>query len=208
MQPRFRKRIIDRQRDALTRYGRGPGALCWSSRSVQEIRFRWLAAIGIADGDSLLDVGCGFGDLDSWLRRHGIETDYTGIDLSPDLISECRKMHQGLAFFCGDLFEMDFLPAAFDWVVASGTFAEALNDDGAYARHVIARMYALCRRGVAFNMLDVRHAWTASRWDLQSFQPLEILEFCHRLCPDSSLRDGYLVNDFTIYMHKPGAADR
>ena len=199
MKPEQRKRIIDRHRDSLTRHGRHPNALYWSSREIQEVRFAVLVEIGIRAGDSVLDVGCGFGDFMSWFERQYGMIGYTGIDLSPDLLHEARQLHPAGIFFQGDLFDMNFADQSFDWVILSGALNEQLHDQGAYMRRVIVRMFELCRRGVAFNLLDAR---TLRAHDLQSHQPQEILLWCRGQCPASTLYDGYLDNDFTVYMRK------
>ncbi|MDT8377038.1 MAG: class I SAM-dependent methyltransferase [Mariprofundaceae bacterium] len=199
MKKEQRKRIVDRHRDSLKRFGYHPNALYWSSCEIQEIRFRILAEIGIRSGDSVLDVGCGFGDFRQWFEKRYGRIDYTGIDLSPDLLAEAGRRHAGARFFEGDLFDMDFDSRSFDWVILSGAMNENLHDDGAYARMVIEQMYVLCRKGVAFNLLDARHL---KAHDLQSHQPEEILTWCRTLSPDCTLVDDYLDNDFTIYMRR------
>jgi len=204
MRKEQRKRIVDRHRDSLMRHGYHPNALYWSSREIQEIRFGTLAGIGIGNGDSVLDVGCGFGDFLRWFERQGGGLAYTGIDLSPDLLAEARKRHMGEEFLCGELFDMDFADQSFDWVILSGALNEQLFDDGDYARRLIKRMYALCRKGLAFNLLDARHI---NAPDLQSHQPKAMLAYCRKLCPDCTLLDAYLKNDFTIHMRRPSAAD-
>ncbi len=199
MEAEQRRRILCAHRDSLRRYGYSPWALYWSNREVQERRFQVLFEAGIQPGQSLLDVGCGFGDLAAWLERQGCPVDYTGIDLSPDLLAEGRQRHPGLRLLEGDLFDLDPAPRAFDWVVLSGTLNRDLGDDGAYARRLIPRMWDACRLGIAFNLLDARHEPTASRWDLQSFHPEEILTLVRRFASRVELRDGYLDNDFTIH---------
>ncbi len=193
-----RRRILCAHRDSLRRYGYSPWALYWSNREVQERRFQVLFEVGIQPGQSLLDVGCGFGDLAVWLERQGCPVDYTGLDLSPDLLAEGRRRHPGLRLVEGDLFDLDPAPGSFDWVVLSGTLNRDLGDDGAYARRLIPRMWDACRLGIAFNLLDARHAPTASRWDMQSFHPGEMLALARRFAPRVELRDDYLDNDFTI----------
>ncbi len=197
MKKEQRKRIIDKHRDSLTRHGHHPNALYWSSREIQEIRFRVLAEIGIKSGDSVLDVGCGFGDFKSWFEADGKTLGFTGVDISPDLIGEAERLHPDATLLCGELSDFDFEPAAFDWVILSGAMNEQLFDDGAYARRQIALMYDLCRKGTAFNMLDARHL---KAHDLQRTDPHRMLEFCNTLCVDCQLHDDYLKNDFTIYM--------
>jgi len=194
-----RKRIVDKHRDSLTRHGYHPNALYWSGRDIQETRFKILAEIGIQNEDSVLDVGCGFGDFKSWSEANGCRLNYTGIDLSPDLLQQARKMHSDGRFFVGDLFDMDFSGKSFDWVVLSGALNEQLHDESKYAKLVVKHMYELCRKGVAFNMLDARflHAH-----DLHTQTPRDILAYCEQLCSSCELHDEYLKNDFSIYMRK------
>ncbi len=197
-----RKRIIDRHRDSLTRHGYSSHALYWSSTEIQEIRFKVLADIGISTGDSVLDVGCGFADFKKWFAIYFGRLDYTGIDLSPDLLREARKRHFDARLFEGDLFDMDFAEQSFDWVILSGALNENLHDDGAYAFRTVTRMYELCSKGAAFNLLDARHLKVH---DLQSHLPETVLSYCRSICEDCQLTDDYLKNDFTIYMRRTAA---
>ncbi len=215
MNPKQRQAIINAQHDAFKRHGYHPNALLWSDTKTQEIRFKILADIGIKAGDSVLDVGCGFGDFASFLARHGAAVDYTGIDLSEELIKEGQKHYPEARFISGDLF--DYKPAenSVDYVTLSGTLNRKLDyladnankqdSSKAYALSVIGKMYQACRKGIAFNLLDARHEWTASRWDLLSFHPDEILAFLsNNLKPTGKQQivDGYLENDFTVYIWK------
>ena len=52
--------------------------------------------------DELLDVGCGQGHLSHHLKH----PKYTGIDLFPENISEARRLHEGVKFEVGDLFDL------------------------------------------------------------------------------------------------------
>jgi len=194
-----RKRIVDRHRDSLTRHGYSSHALYWSSTEIQEIRFKVLADIGIEAGDSVLDIGCGFADFKKWFEKRFGRLDYTGIDLSPDLLRQAQMRHLDARLFEGDLFDMDFGDQSFDWVILSGALNENLHDEGAYAYRMIARMFEFCRKGVAFNLLDARYL---KAHDLQSHLPETVLNYCRSICSDCELTDDYLKNDFTIYMRK------
>lgn len=198
-----RREMIDRHQRSLSAFGYSPESLYWGSRGVQKIRFKALAGIGIADGDSLLDVGCGFGDLYSWLKGHEINVNYTGIDLSPDILGRGIELNPELNLLQGEIFDFDWLPQSFDWVVLSGTLNWNLADDGAYARRVITRMFRLCRSGVAFNMLDARKLDKAVLGQLVGFEPGAIMEYCREISSDCRLRHDYLDDDFTIYMRRP-----
>jgi len=203
---RWRRRIRSSHRDALKRHGYHPNALRWSSREIQERRFEILREAGLKPGQSLLDVGCGFGDLAIWLEERGCPLDYTGLDITPELLEEGRRRHPRLRLLEGEIFDLDPAPRSFDWVMLSGALNDDLGDGGEHARRVIRRMFESCRLGIAFNLLDARHPGTAGRWDLQSFHPEEMRAFVEGFAFRVQLRDDYLENDFTVLAwREPGA---
>jgi len=197
-----RKRLIQRHEHSFSEFGYSPESLHWGSRGTQKVRFKALAEIGISEGDSLLDVGCGFADLYSWLKGNDITVAYTGIDLSPDILGRGIELNPELNLLQGEVFDFDWPPQSFDWVFLSGTLNWDLGDNGDYARRVIARMFSLCRRGVAFNMLDSLGLDPSLVGQLIAFEPDEIMAFCRAITPDCQLRSDYLSDDFTIYMHR------
>lgn len=205
MTPEQRQRIVISQRDALSRNGFHPNALFWSSQEVQELRFQILVNIGVKSGDSVLDIGCGFGDLSAYLNHQEIPVKYTGIDISADLLARGRDHYPELKLIEADLFDFDPKPKSFDYVMLSGMLnrkfmgskgAESARD---YSCHIIKRMFKTCKKGIAFNLLDARHEWTANRWDLQSFHPDEIIQLVSEFTSKYQLIDDYLENDFTTY---------
>ncbi len=202
MTPEQRQRIVARHRDAVMRHGYHHNALYWSSREIQELRFQVLSEIGIVSGDSVLDVGCGFADFYRYLQRNGIEVQYTGIDLSPDLLKKGGELSPEIELFTGDLF--DFSPPAesYDYVTLSGALAEPMRDEGDYAKRVLKTCYNACRKGFAFNLLNGDNEWIASRHDLQSFTPAEIKQWADDMGAGCKQRTDYLDNDFSTYILK------
>jgi len=198
----WKQNIILIQRDAYRRHGYHPNSLLWSSHEAQEIRFQILAQIGIEAGDSVLDIGCGFGDFSGFLEKHDKAVEYTGIDLSEDLVQEGRKQFPDINLITTDLFEFDPKPNSYDYVTLSGTLNRKYSGSEEYALEVIQRMFETCRKGVAFNLLNARHEWTAGRWDLQSFVPDELLQELNIKTAKSEVIDQYLDNDFTVYLLK------
>jgi len=193
-----RRRIVASHRDSLAQYGHAPQALYWSSEAAQTERFRALAGVGIRPGDSLLDVGCGFADLMGWLQQQGCPVRYTGIDLSPDLLEVAAASHPDAELLCGELSDFTLADASFDWVVLSGALNDPVDEDGDYAYATIAGMYRLCRKGIAFNLLDATEGVTFLTLGLQHFDPEVVVAFCRRLIPHVELVRGYLEGDFTL----------
>lgn len=195
----LRKRIVDKHRDSLLRFGDHPNALYWSSARIQELRFQVLSDIGVASGDAVLDVGCGFADLNRWFDEQGLEVTYTGLDISPHLIEVAKEKHSTIDLLVGELFECAFSNASFDWILLSGALNEPYADEGKYTYQMITKMYVLARKGVAFNLLNAK---VVKAHDLQSFNAGKMLQFCQTLSASCQLREDYLDNDFTIYMRK------
>jgi len=197
-----RKRVIESQRYALIQHGYHPNSLLWSNAEVQELRFKVLAEGGIQQGNSVLDVGCGFGDFAAYLLRQGKLVEFTGIDVSEDLLIEGRKHFPDYELIQGDLLDFNPAPRSYDYVTLSGALNRKFDDAEQYTYHIIQRMFETCKTGIAFNLLDARHQWTASRWDLQSFYPDEIKKFVLEFSSHVTIIDDYLDNDFSVYVKR------
>lgn len=201
MDDSLRRRIINSHRENLRLFGHSHDTLFWSSKEAQQTRFGALAGIGIESGDSLLDVGCGFADLYDWFSSRGIHLNYAGLDLSNDILAVARQRHPDMPLVCGELFALA-PKASYDWVVLSGALNWPMPGGIDYVLRVVRQMFALCRKGVAFNLLDDRYRWGFARLELQTFQPQTILDECRHISSDCRLVDDYLDNDFTIYLRK------
>jgi len=197
-----RKRVTESQRYALMQYGYHPHSLLWSSKEVQELRFKVLADIGITKGDSVLDVGCGFGDFANYLTKHDTPVKFTGIDVSEALLAEGRRQFPELKLIHGDLFDLNPDADSYDFVTLSGALNRKFDGAVDYTYQTITEMFNASKKGIAFNLLDARHEWTKNRWDLQSFHPDEIIELVKTLSNDYEIIEGYLENDFTVHVLK------
>lgn len=210
---KHRQRIIKRHQYSIQERGYEATALFWRDQSVQEKRFDILIDFIhlnslSAEADhaiNILDVGCGFGDLCDYLKKAGLQVNYTGIDVSPDMVRAGQFKHSEIHLLQGELFDFEWPQASFDWVVCSGAMNEVVDSpgqEGQYAQAMIQKMYALCRQGVVFNLLDATHEWTHSRPDLLSFDSSEIASFCKGFASNVSVRQDYLPNDFTVCLTK------
>lgn len=180
----------------------GPGdvrSLDWGSKAGQQLRFRVLSEIGVAAADSLLDVGCGTGDLHEWLDEHRPGVRYTGLDITPEMLEVCRTRFPSSRFERANLLEPETMVGEqFDWVVASGIFAKRPAAGQSYLEAMVARMFSLARTGVAFNSLS---SWCADQDPGEFYSdPLQTLTFCRTLTPWVALRHDYHARDFTLYL--------
>jgi len=191
----------------VRRYGYGYRALGFGRRSSQEKRFGALAKIGELDGASVLDVGCGFGDLLAWLRARGVQARYTGVDLVPAMIERCRKRFndggaEGPArFLVGDA--LTWVPPdhhRYDYVIASGIFGYAAKDTRARIQPTLERLFDMARTAMAVNFLSA--AAPARSPGRLYVHPSDVLQFALRLTPAVRLDHTYMPNDFTLSLYR------
>jgi SAM-dependent methyltransferase len=194
-------RTAERYRQLLARHGASHLTLDWGSRAGQQLRFSVLAGIGDLAGGRILDVGCGLGDFAGWLEGRGIDADYTGIDLTAELVEQAARLHPRRRFLQGSILDAALLPGErFDYVVASGIFATYTAGADDFLRHAVARMWAFAQRGCAFNSLS---AWAPDP-DAGEFhaEPPAVLAFCAGLTPWVALRHDYHPRDFTVFLRR------
>jgi ubiquinone/menaquinone biosynthesis C-methylase UbiE len=185
----------------VRRYGYDHRALGFGRRSSQEKRFAALLRLGPLHRRSLLDMGCGFGDLLPWLAERGVSPVYTGVDVCAPMIERCRRRFSDAGqFFVGDALTFDAPPGAFDYVVASGIFGLAARGMRARIKPTIERLFRLSRLGLAINFLSTR-APRKSPARIYA-EPSQMLDYALTLTPAALLDHSYLPNDFTLVLHR------
>ncbi len=192
----------------LSRHGQTHAALEWRSRESQERRFAVLIEAGIRDGQTVLDVGCGTGDLLEWMQRRKITPgDYLGLDITPAMIDHARARFPDHRFEQGCLLSGPALPReTYDWVVASGIFAHRYEQPVAYMRRMVAAMIGRAAVGVTLNSLSSK-APNAAQWTMFHADPEETLAWAQTMAPVVVLREDYDPHDFTLYLYRtPDAA--
>lgn len=184
----------------LDDYGESPLALHWTDYRSMAIRFKYLVDELDIEGKSVLDAGCGMGDLLPYLYSKADNFDYLGVDINPGFIEIAKKRYEGHRFEVGNPFNGKF-GRQFDVVVTSGVMNINVKNWQKHRKTMIKNLLGLSRQALAFNMAG-------------GFQPLphnsliayanaqEILDFCRQLSPKVNLRTGYLQDDFTITMFK------
>ena len=74
------------------KHGYSSKSLAYGSDKSQEIKFDIVTEVGIEDGCSILDVGCGFGDYFNYLKQKGIKNvKYCGIDISNKIVDFAKE---------------------------------------------------------------------------------------------------------------------
>jgi SAM-dependent methyltransferase len=190
--------------EKLKTYGDDARSLGWTPGG-RKVRFGVLAGVGYLNGCSVLDVGCGFGDFYGYLREHGIQTDYSGIDINAGFIDIARKKFPEARFEVAD-YEEQGMDKTFDWAFAAGIFTIRLSDNEAFVRNTLCRKFDSCRKGFAADFL--RPAYGDAAGDVYwRPQPEKIAEICRGLSKRFILRCDYMADGFCVYVYKNDMAD-
>jgi SAM-dependent methyltransferase len=180
-------------------YGNDWRALGWQSRHTQYRRFAVLAEVGDLAHTRVLDVGCGLGDLYAYLQTQSMPVTYTGYDLLPDMIQRARQRFPNVHFEVRDALQ-GLGEERFDYILSSGAFNVNFGDNIRAVQQVLHDMVQHCTSGVAINFLQ-RTVDASNDPIFQYYDPQEMLAFCQSLCPQVRLCQGYLPNDFTLYLY-------
>lgn len=181
-------------------FGYSPQTLGWGKHGRQALRFSVLTGVGDLQGKSVLDVGCGFGDLYGFLTARGWTGHYVGIDLVSDLVEEGKKRFPNAELLVGDFEEQSF-DKTFDYVVASGIFNFRLTqeDNWAYILRTLEKMLALASSGVG---VDFMTTWV----DFQNpiafhTDPCMLLQNVSTLTRRFVLRQDYMPYEYALYLY-------
>lgn len=194
-------------RDEYRKFGRDPRSLFWP-REHQNAGFAALTDVTQHLSGRILDIGCGFGDLYAFLRQQGYDDiHYTGVDIVPEFIEECRRAHPGADFRECDILR-EKLHEKWDWCMLAGTLNHRLQSGDQvedFIKPMLRRMFELSDKGFAADFLSTR---TDDRHpDFYHADPREILEIIQDMTPRAALRHDYLPYQFTVYAYKNTKTD-
>ena len=201
MNPEDREAYRRRYRKRLDQYGHDPRTLGWAS-GKQEQRFKALTSFcDLQSLASILDVGCGFGDLYPFLLEHGFKGTYTGVDFMGDLIEVGRAAYPGAEFMVADFSEFQ-AGQTFDLVLASGIFNARLEgeDHWGYVTRTLEKMFDCCRVAAAADFLSAYVDY--EREDLYYTSPEGVFGFAKTLTRRVAMNHAYLPFEFALCLFK------
>lgn len=186
--------------DLFAQHGDDYRALGWGSNKGQITRFQVLSEIGITSGSSVLDIGCGLGNLYEWFQDNNISVDYHGIDITRSLVEKSKAKFPNGQFDCVSFLDFEATISYYDYVIASGIFYLQSQDPYNFMQEHVAKMFSIANKGVVFNTLS---KWSGDNQDNEFFaDPLKVLDFCKNLTTSLIFRHDYHSGDFSIYLYK------
>lgn len=164
------------------------------------------------DVPTVLDVGCGWGGLAKRAREIGAPVAISGIDVVEEMIIHAKSEFPDCSFETADVFAMEELEI-YDFVVCNAILTQkhdiSIVEMERFAKRLVQKMFALCRHGIAFNMMSTRVNYTVGNLYYQN--PVELFTWLlNELSPRVVIDHGYSslasgvgkYYDFTVYVYK------
>jgi len=174
-------------------------ALGWRHSEDQLARFAMLAQIGDMNDHSVLDIGCGHGDLRGYLGNLYPRLSYAGIDQIDSFLEIATNRYGHLPetkFYLGDCYTAE-LPQA-DYVLVCGSLNYHSGETD-FIYKMISKLFNTCQVALGFNLLS---KVDAPGGILVTYDPDAILQHCSTLTDKVVFQDDYFEGDFMVWMYR------
>ncbi|PIU78850.1 MAG: hypothetical protein COZ28_02400 [Candidatus Moranbacteria bacterium CG_4_10_14_3_um_filter_44_15] len=187
---------------AFKKYKGSIKSLMYNSYDSAAIRYKELVKDLNFSNKSILDVGCGFGDIIPFIFSKSTSFKYTGIDIMKEFIQEAKKRYPEYDFVTGNYFKNP-LKKKFDIIICCG----ALNSNYgkktmSFRKRAIKTMFNHCKEAVAFNMAGGISPNNKKGSTIYYANSMDLLAYCVKLSKKIVLRNHYHEKDFTIVIFK------
>jgi SAM-dependent methyltransferase len=184
---------------SLSEHGESPKALLWGNYKIAATRYRELVTDLPLDGKTILDAGCGMGDLLPFIYAKATDFKYLGADTNSGFVEIAKKRYEGHEFVVADPFSENI--GRFDVVISSGVLNGNVEDWMEKRKQAITSLFGITNEIFAFNMSGSLKPIPST--PITAFADLqEVFTFCAGLSPKIILRNHYSNRGFTIIMFK------
>ena len=187
--------------DRYIKFGDSVKTVGWGNKESQQLRFDILFRGLNFKNPTILDIGCGLGDLVPYLQdRIGNEFKYIGIDVADNLIERAKLIHTGsqFEFYCCDIFS--FSLQRIDFSILSGALSMRIDGMEEYANRVMQYMYEISGNAACLNFLSKYVDYELDK-NLH-YYPEEIFKTAKNFCKKINLYHDYPLYEFTIQLIK------
>ena len=198
MKTKHKNNTLEFYTKLFKKYGNDPKSLGWGSlKGKQAIQFEVLCQIGNISNCSILDVGCGFGDLYDYIKFRGNKVDYFGVDINSEIIAAGKKQHPKIKLEVRDIESKKF-KRKFDWVFFSGISSAGCTYS--YIEKMLKEMFHICKKGVAINLVGGVLDYKVK--ELFYSEPEKIYQISRKITNRVVIRHDYAPYQFVLYLYK------
>lgn len=178
--------------EALKEFGISAQGVHWNNKYTQYKRFEVLTKLIKKEirSASIVDVGCGFGEYYQYLKNNKkLPASYIGVDCESNMVNISRKRFPEVQFFVQNILEDPLIVA--DYYICSGALNILTLPE---ITIFIQKCYKHSKKGFAFNYLK--------NVSFKNIKEDQIFAICRKLSHNIMIKEGYLENDFTVFMVK------
>ena len=152
MDPLGKQELLNFYDRHLRDFGDAPQAVRWTPEGQMRRYKTLLTVTGDLSGKSILDFGCGKGDLYGFFRDNDLSVSYCGIDVNENLIALARRKYPEARFMATDIDEYPF-DLRFDVIIAVGVFNLRIAGIEESVKCLLKKLFPLCRESLHANFL-------------------------------------------------------
>lgn len=175
-----------------------------SSLRTQRMRFERFLLANPIDGRSILDVGCGVGDFYAHIESRGISCNYTGVDISSEMIARSKARFPAVDFRTTNILEWQ-QERTHDFVVAIAIHNVKTENSWDLLTRFTRKQFQLCRSAAHLSLLTDHFTGFAPH--IQPWSPADLLQLAFEITPYVSLQHDYLPHDFSITLYREAMID-
>ena len=198
------KRIRELYEVRYKQFGNDYKTVGWGSIKDQLLRFNMLCRGLDLTGKTILDIGCGLGDIVPYLEaRYPAGFNYTGIDLAPSLVEAAKEEFKqpNINFVCGDMSKLDEKDQ-YDIVLLSGALSYRIQDNESYTKTMLKKLFRMSREVISLNFLSDYVDYQEEK--NFHYSPEEMYQFAKTLTKWVTIYSDYPLWEFTIQLrHSP-----
>jgi len=206
------QQTIDRYNIRLSKFGKDIKTLGWGSKEQQDYRFLNIVTTLELSEKCILDIGCGFGDLFTFLEQNlNTVKHYTGWDLNPELLKQANHRGNPIVdyeirdisneiFENGKKYDIGIMLGLLNFKLKS----EQINYE--YSKHLIYNAFATVKEVLVVDFLSTNLTPDYSKEDFVFYHDaVKMLEFALTLTPNVVLKHNYSPipqKEFMVFLYK------
>lgn len=206
MSDQILKQVSSYYTQKIIQNGATPQGVDWNSLESQQLRFEVLSTVITEKQNfSVLDYGCGFGSMYEYFKQKYADFNFTGFDISEEMISEALKVYasDNESRWVTSLKDTEL----FDFTIASGIFNVKLeNKNEEWLNYILDTLHKLNRhtaKGFSFNVLTKYSDKEFMRDYLYYADPLFLFDYCKtNFSRNVAILHDYNLYEFTIIVRK------
>lgn len=189
--------------EKIITHGASPNGVDWNGLESQELRFKILSSIiQQEESFSLLDYGCGYGALLSFLKKDFKKFDFIGYDISQEMLKVAESLNSDAKW-------INVIPNNFsvDYTFCSGIFNVLLDIEQKewekYIFETLNYINTISTKGFAFNLLSTYSDVEKAKKHLYYASPEDIFRYCKvNFSKNVILDHSYPLYEFSVLVKK------